>query len=74
MTDTTEEPEYEYVKAVIDCGELVFVYKMPGHEESRMAHDEPEEVLKDYTDADFIALAKAMLDLPTDYPVTVEYA
>ncbi len=50
------EESYEYIKAIVDCGELRWEYCLKGsHQVSRMSHDED---VSDYSDEEIIRLVR----------------
>jgi hypothetical protein len=57
----TEKEKYEYIRAIVDCGELRWEYKMVGSEViGRMAHDED---VSQWSDEEIIDVTCAMLDV-----------
>lgn len=66
-----ESANYEYVRAIVDCGELRWEYKVedasvPG----RMTHDED---VTDYSDDDIRDITRMMLDCPDSQEIEVLY-
>ncbi len=70
-TNQTEENEsYEYVRAIADCGELRWEYKISGNDsQGSMSHDEPVD---DYSEDDIRDLTVSMLDIPDDKKEEIE--
>lgn len=64
------EERYEYVKAIIDCGELRWEYKLPDGPVNTMTHDED---VSDYSEDDIKDITRSMLGLEDDEEITVEY-
>jgi hypothetical protein len=64
------ESEYEYIKAVIDDGDMLIVYRLKGNAvESRTAHDEG---VSDWSERDIRQCVKGLLDLERDEVKMIE--
>ncbi len=54
---------YEWIKATIECGELIVTYQIEGESKPRSSpHD--DEIASDYTDDEIRDLTVVMLDVP----------
>lgn len=60
---TEEKEEYEYIKAIIDCGELSFNYKLKGCPPNSMIHDED---VTDWSEDDIKSVTQTSLTLSDD--------
>lgn len=64
------DERYEYVKAIIDCGELSWEYRIEGEcTTGKMAHDESVE---GWSEREIINLTCSMLEIPDDQREMVE--
>jgi hypothetical protein len=64
------ESEYEYIKAVIDDGDMLIVYRLKGNMiESRTAHDED---VSDWSERDIRQCLRGLLDLERDEVKMIE--
>lgn len=63
------EDHYEYIRAEVDCGELVWKYKLNGGRDQSLAHDED---VSDYSQDDIKRLTRQMIDVDDDDPVQIE--
>jgi len=63
------EDQFEYVRAIVDCGDLSWEYKLKGGREQRMAHDED---ISGWSAEDIKKTTKAMLGIDDDDPVEIE--
>lgn len=65
---------YEYITAIVDCGNLSWKYKLEGATKpGGMSHDEDVET---WSEKDIVDVTMGMLDIPEDQRdlIKVEYA
>lgn len=61
---------YEYIRAIVDCGELRWEYKLKAFDVSgSMSHDED---VSEWSDEDIKTVTRMMLDVNDDDPVEIE--
>lgn len=72
--DIEDAEEYEYITAVVDCGNLHWEYKVKGRNMGAlMSHDEDVEL---WSEKDITDLTMTMLDVPPHQRalIKIEYA
>ena len=66
----SDKQHYAYITAEVDCGEVLFVYRLIGNEvEGTQLWDED---VSDWSDDDIINLARQALDVEKDDPVQIK--